>query len=207
MVLGEQASVFGIVAANRQTRIRLSKTDKTNGRELPGNRLLLKDKNGKEVASWLSGTEPYELKGILNAGETYVWEEQSPAGGFSQARDITFTVENEIGENLVVMENEPTCVKIAKIDADTQKPLSGALLQIKDSQGKVLEHWISQTDVYEVKGKLTAGETYYIEEERAPEGYEKGVAMEFQIPREPGRSKCIWKIEKRGTGKKDPKIP
>ena len=65
----------------------------------------------------------------------------------------------------------------SKVDSEGN-PLSGALLQIKDLEGNILDEWVSDgTDriTYLEEG------TYILHEEEAPEGYEKAEDKEFTL--------------------------
>ena len=62
-----------------------------------------------------------------------------------------------------------TEVQISKIDATDSKELPGAKLTVKDSNGKVVESWISTKEVHVIKG-IKAGK-YTLTEEIAPDGY------------------------------------
>lgn len=61
-------------------------------------------------------------------------------------------------------------VSILKIDGETDKPLKGAKLVLKDKNGKVVDEWTS-TDKAHVIENIALG-TYTLEEVEAPEGYE-----------------------------------
>ena len=71
-------------------------------------------------------------------------------------------------------------VTISKIDAQTEKPLVGAKLQILNENKEVLYTWSSTEKPYVING-LAVGK-YYIKEETAPEGYALSEDMiEFEI--------------------------
>ena len=60
-------------------------------------------------------------------------------------------------------------VTVLKIDSVTKQPLAGAILVLKDANGKELSRWTSTTNAH-VFQNLANG-TYTIEEESAPAGY------------------------------------
>lgn len=62
-----------------------------------------------------------------------------------------------------------TKVSIVKIDAETKKPLAGAVLVLKDANGKEVTRWTSSTKVHVIQN-LAFGK-YTVEEVSAPEGY------------------------------------
>jgi uncharacterized surface anchored protein len=81
-----------------------------------------------------------------------------------------------------MMEDAETQAEILKVSEDMQTLLSGALLQILDASGNVCESWVSSHAAYRLTGKLNAGETYVLHEERAPAGYMPGEDMRFTMP-------------------------
>ena len=171
-----------VVMKDCPTHVFISKTDITGEEELSGNRLRIKTMDGQEVVSWVSGEKPYEITGLLKAGETYILEELSPRDGFALAEEISFRVSRDGKTDRVRMKNDKTKVRIRKVDAETKEPLSGAFLQICDERGKVWEQWISDGGSHEIIGRLKAGEHYYLREKRSPDGYQLSEDLEFWMP-------------------------
>lgn len=62
-----------------------------------------------------------------------------------------------------------TKVEISKIDATTSKELPGAKLTVKDSDGNIIDSWVSTDNVHVIEG-IKPGK-YTLTEEIAPEGY------------------------------------
>lgn len=74
-----------------------------------------------------------------------------------------------------------TRVEISKVDATTGEELPGATLVLKDSNGKVIDEWVSEDTPHKVKVKLSAGK-YTLTETIAPEGYELSTeTVEFTV--------------------------
>ena len=182
---------------DRQTHVLVSKTDITGETEIPGNHLRIKTTEDREIASWVSGTKPYELVGILNAGETYILEEIQPADGYAWSEDVRFQVSVDGRIDRVIMRNERTQAEILKIDAETGEAVSGAVLQIRDQEGKVIEEWISGTESHWVIGRLAAGEVYELWEKEAPEGYQLAGKMEFTMQKKAEVLKLSYKNRKK----------
>lgn len=180
--LDNQASVNEIIAADRQTKVVVSKTGITGREELPGNEMCIRTSEGEVLASWISGQEPYEIEGILEAGNTYILEEVCPKQGYSYGEAIEFTIDEEGVTEQVMMQNDMTRLLVRKVDAGTGKPLTGAVFQILNQEGAVLDRWTSDGSDHEVTGILTAGESYILREEQAPKGYEPGENLEFTVP-------------------------
>lgn len=101
------------------TKVSITKTDITGSKELAGARLLLKDKEGKVIESWMSGTEAHVFEQKLIAGETYTLAEVTAPDGYEVAANITFTVNKDgtvqingeaVENNEVIMKDEATPV-------------------------------------------------------------------------------------------------
>lgn len=71
-------------------------------------------------------------------------------------------------------------VKVAKVDAETNKYLAGAKLEIKDGS-KVIESWTSTASLYIVKKTLELNKNYQLCETAAPDGYIAGGCQTFTI--------------------------
>lgn len=67
--------------------------------------------------------------------------------------------------------DEKVYLNVSKTDATGQKELPGASLTIKDSNGEVVDTWISTTEEHRVDG-LEIGAIYEIIEDYAPAGYQ-----------------------------------
>ncbi|MCI8465024.1 MAG: hypothetical protein HFI63_04085, partial [Lachnospiraceae bacterium] len=161
-------------------KVDFSKTDLTTGEELPGASLEVTDAKGTLVEKWISGGEPHRITGLV-AGQTYTLTEVRPADGYATAESVIFTVADTGDIQKVKMEDDTIKTEIFKVDAaDREKALSGALLQIIDKEGILVEEWISGEEPKLVE-KLTAGETYLLHEEEAPEGYLTAPDMEFTV--------------------------
>ncbi|MGN1334817.1 MAG: SpaA isopeptide-forming pilin-related protein [Anaerovoracaceae bacterium] len=72
------------------TKVQISKTDITTGKEIPGAKLQIVDKDGKVVEEWTSTDKPHTIE-RLEPGEYTLHEESAPAG-YLVAGDIDFTV-------------------------------------------------------------------------------------------------------------------
>ena len=151
--------------------IPISKQDATNGKELPGATLVLKDSTGKQIDKWVSGTTPHYVK--LKQG-TYTLEETiAPVGYVKTTEKITFTINAQGKVNKkVVMKNSPKPpVYISKQDATTGKELPGATLVLKNSLGTIIEEWVSTETPHVISKVLEQGD-YTLSETIAPKGYQ-----------------------------------
>ncbi|NBH70864.1 hypothetical protein D3Z51_02230 [Clostridiaceae bacterium] len=140
-------------------------------------------KKGEELV-FVSGTEPTKVFGQLRAGENYLLHEVKPAPGYAYTEDVPFCMSEDGREDHIEIRNKKTRITVLKTDASSGEPLEGALLQIRDAKGRVAEQWVSGKESHEVSGKLEAGEKYFLQEQWAPEGYQKAPELEFQVPKE-----------------------
>ena len=84
--------------------VSISKKDITTKEELPGATLVVKDSKGKELYKWVSGEEPYIIKGIKE-GKYTLEETIAPEGYKLSTEKITFEVKKNGVITEVVMFN------------------------------------------------------------------------------------------------------
>ena len=155
-------------------KISISKQDITTKEELPGATLEVKDESGKVIDKWVSSTTPHILTD-LEAGKYTLTETIAPEGYELSTETVTFEV-NEEGETTpVVMYNTPKKtviphVSISKQDSSTKQEVAGATLEVINSQGEVVETFVSETTPHVIEG-LNPG-TYTLVEKDAPDGYQ-----------------------------------
>ena len=159
--------------------VKISKQDITTSKELPGATLVVKDSNGNIIDTWVSTNEVHYIK-ALKPGSYTLTETISPEGYKLSTETIRFTIDengsllDSKGEKIskVVMYNSPNddiYTSISKQDITTGKELPGATLVVKDSNGNIIDTWVSTNEVHKIKD-LTEG-TYTLTETIAPEGY------------------------------------
>ena len=165
--------------------VEISKTDITNGNELPGAKLTVKDEVGETVEKWTSSETPHRIK--LNAGKYTLTEETAP-DGYVKAETISFEVVIPTGMKdaqvqKVEMKDDVTKVEISKQDITTEKELPGAKLIIRDKDGKEIESWTSTKEPHYIE-KLPVGK-YTLTEITAPKGYDVAETIEFEVKDSP----------------------
>lgn len=110
---------------------------------------------------------------IFTKGERYLLKETTvyTDGQSRLSGQWSFSV-NESGEvqGMTVYDRRQQ-VSAVKIDETTGAILPGAVLQLWDDSGKLLEEWETTTSPYELQAILTPGVLYRIRERAAPEGY------------------------------------
>lgn len=154
------------------SKITIVKVDKATGETIAGAKLVLKDSDGNEITSWTSTTLGHVIKNLPNG--TYTVEETSAPEGYELNKEVVkFTINDANREQKIKFYNEAKerVVNIVKIDQSTGQPLAGAVIVVKDENGKEVARFTSTTDPYVLTG-LSDG-TYTVEEISAPSGYQK----------------------------------
>ena len=100
----KDGKVKTVVMYNELTKTKISKQDITTKEELPGATLVIKDKDGKVVAEWVSTNEPHYIEG-LEAGVYTLTETIAPEGYQLSSETIKFTIEEDGTLTTVVMYN------------------------------------------------------------------------------------------------------
>ena len=139
------------------TLVDVTKSSLTTGEELEGASLQVTDEDGNVIDSWVSGTEPHRITGLV-VDKTYTLTETLPASGYVTAESIEFTISDTGEVQPVEMKDDVTKVKISKTDLTGKKELEGATLTILDSEGKVVETWTSTTEPHYIE-MLPIGQT------------------------------------------------
>lgn len=154
------------------SKITIVKIDKATGNTIAGAKLVLKDAQGNEITSWTSTTLGHVIKNLPNG--TYTIEEVSAPNGYELSEEVVkFTINDNNREQKIKFYNEAKerVVNIIKIDQSTGNPLAGAVIVVKDAEGKEVARFTSTTDPY-VLTSLKDGR-YTVEEISAPSGYQK----------------------------------
>ena len=182
-VLNDKVVEFTISDTNRNISIRfrnkelernatIIKIDSVTKEPVAGATLVVKDSDGKVVEEFVTTIEPHKLTDLEDG--TYTVEETKAPAGYEKTDEIyEFTVDKDHRDVTVTIENTAIekLVNILKVDAATGNPLAGATLVVKDSEGNVIEEFVTTEEPHTITG-LKDGE-YTVEETKAPEGYKK----------------------------------
>ena len=157
------------------------KVDADTNQPVAGATLVVKDESGKEVANFVTTLKPYVLEDLADG--TYTVEELKAPAGYEKTDEIyNFTISDTNNNVTVTIENKAIekLVNILKVDAKTGDPLKGATLVVKNSDGEVIEEFVTTEEAHTITG-LKDGK-YTVEETKAPEGYKKSDEIyEFTI--------------------------
>ncbi len=170
-----------VVMVDDTTKVMITKTNITGDKEIEGAKMQIVDDGGNVVEEWTSSDKPHFIEGKLTAGKRYTLHEESAPDGYVVAADIQFTVSDGGIIDAVLMKDDTTKVKVSKRDVTNDKELAGAKLQIIDSNGKVVEEWVSTDKPHYIEGKLIAGGEYTLREITAPDGYEIANDVKFKV--------------------------
>ncbi len=159
--------------------VKISKTDITGDKEIPGATLVVKDSKGNVVSTWISTNEAKYI--VLEPGEYSLTETIAPKGYILSKTSIYFKLDdagsvyekNTNGEyvkvdHIKMINLIKEAINITKLDSATNEAVSGAILVLKDLEGKTIDRWTTTDESHYVS--LEEGE-YILTEESAPKGY------------------------------------
>ena len=161
----------------KPAKVSILKLDKDTNATVEGAVLVVKDANGNEIDRFTSNSEAHEIENIANG--TYTVEEvEAPSGYELSTEKQTFIISDSVRTAEVKYYNKAktSVVSIFKLDKNTNNPVIGAVLVIKDSNGNEIKKITSSANGNSITG-LSNG-TYTVEEVEAPSGYELSTEKE-----------------------------
>jgi hypothetical protein len=189
---------------NLRTGVDISKQDITNGKELPGAKLEIRDADGNLVEGWTSGKVPHTVRGLELEKEYTLTEKRAP-DGYAEAESIVFKLVQEGTEQVnevyvkpnddwtklddatVIMQDAPV-LDIDKTDI-AGNLLPGATLTIRDANDEVVDTWTTDYKTHRVPVSndflKLSGEAkeciYTLTEDAAPAGFEIAKSVQFKL--------------------------
>lgn len=199
---------------NLRTGVDISKQDITNGKELPGAKLEIRDADGNLVEGWTSGKVPHTVRGLELEKEYTLTEKRAP-DGYTEAESIVFKLVQEGTEQVnevyvksdddwtkpadatVVMQDAPV-LDIDKTDI-AGNLLPGATLTIRDADGEAIDTWVTDYKTHRVpisddSLKLSDDSKEYIyilTEDAAPAGFEIAESVQFKV-QQADKNVCLF---------------
>lgn len=140
---------------------------------------------GKEVGRYSLTKEGILLIEKLPMG-SYELEEISTLDGLvldTTKHEIVFKQEDTTTKVYTKEEklvNDTTSVEFSKTDITGDKELKGATLTVTDSEGNVIDKWISGEKTHKIEG-LKVGKTYVLKEEIQVDSYVKATDIKFEV--------------------------
>ena len=189
---------------NLRTSVDISKQDITNGKELPGAKLEIRDADGNLVEGWTSTKTPHTVRG-LELEKAYTLTETRAPDGYAEAESIVFKLVqngteqvNEVyvksddgwkkrDDATVIMQDAPV-LDIDKTDI-AGNLLPGATLTIRDADGEIVDTWVTDYKTHRVPISdnflKLSGEAkeyiYTLTEDAAPAGFEIAESVQFKL--------------------------
>ena len=189
---------------NLRTSVDISKQDITNGKELPGAKLEIRDADGSLVEGWTSGKVPHTVRGLELEKEYTLTEKRAP-DGYAEAESIVFKLVQEgteqvnkvyvksnddwtkLDEATVILQDAPV-LDIDKTDIACNL-LPGATLTIRDADGEAIDTWVTDYKTHRVPISdefiKLSGEAkeyiYTLTEDAAPAGFEIANSVQFKL--------------------------
>ena len=199
---------------NLRTSVDISKQDITNGKELPGAKLEIRDTDGNLIEGWISTKTPHTVRG-LDLEKAYTLTEKRAPDGYAEAESIVFKLVQEGTEQVnevyvksdddwakldnatIIMQDAPV-LDIDKTDI-AGNLLPGATLTIRDAGGEVIDTWITDYKTHRVPVSdafiKLSGETkeyiYTLTEDAAPAGFEIAESVQFKV-QQADKNVCLF---------------
>ena len=128
-----------------------------------------------------TGTLQYTTQ---NMGKFRIVEKEAPQGYLNDMYVSQTLTVSEDGAVIALKDNEgatdtPIRVSIAKKSITTSQNIEGAKLTVRDSQGNVVDSWVTDGTAH-IIAAIPAG-IYTLTEERAPLGYRLGAEITFEV--------------------------
>ena len=189
---------------NLRTSVDISKQNITNGKELPGAKLEIRDTDGNLVEDWTSTKTPHTVRG-LELEKAYTLTETRAPDGYAEAESIVFKLVQDGSEqsNIVYVKSDGDWVKLDDATVIMQDTpvldidktdiagnlLPGATLTIRDAGGEVIDTWVTDYKTHRVpisddSLKLSDDSKEYIytlTEDAAPAGFKIANSVQFKL--------------------------
>lgn len=205
-------------ATDTPIRVSISKKSITTGTDIRGAALTVKDLEGNVIDTWITDGCEHILSAIP-AG-TYILTEERAPEGYVIARSIEFEVQETTEIQKVEMFDEEVKGRliINKEDNVTGAALAGAVFELKDKEGNVIQTLITdekghaESDlldfgIYDTNGNYLGSRTYTLTEITAPNGYKLNgspVTVEFQY--QDDRTEVVeWNVTVQNE--REPEVP
>lgn len=153
--------------------VKITKTDLTNEKPVPGAKVAIYDKAGNLVHESITGADGKTKEVYLAPGE-YVFKETLPPVGYKlNTNSFTFNIGQDgkvTGSTTFTNERTGGGNSIRKTDLTTAAPVPGATIEIYDSSGKRVYQAVTDSNGQTPAFSLTPGK-YTFKETLAPSGY------------------------------------
>lgn len=199
---------------NLRTTVAISKQNITNGKELPGAKLEIRDTDGNLVEGWTSGKTQHTVRGLELEKEYTLTEKRAP-DGYTEAESIVFKLVQDGSEqsNMVYVKSDGDWVKLDDATLIMQDApvlgidktdiagnlLPGATLTIRDENNEVVDTWTTDYKTHRIpisddSLKLSDDSKEYIytlTEDAAPAGFEIAESVRFKV-QQADKNVCLF---------------
>ena len=155
-------------------KLKVIKTDETATGRLQGAEFTIYRNSDNSIVEVIAtGPNGEAISSYLDIGEYYFKETKAPTGYVIDSTRYDFTVDtnDKVYSFTVSNEQVKSTIKIAKIDADTNKPLKGATFKLyRKSDDSEVTTVTTGSNGFAMLNAIPYGE-YYVVETIAPEGY------------------------------------
>ena len=202
-------SYVKIAATPTTADIRIAAVDAADGREVVGAILQILDSKGTVEAEWTSLLDIH-VEADLAIGEIYTLKAIYAPKGYVLPAKVTFTIDengkvtstgtttvDSDGNTVMRMEFSKTKVSVLAADVADGDKLEGAILQIIDPNGNVMNQWTSADTACFTEG-LHTGKEYILRATVAPDGYSIPADIAFTID-ESGKVTSTGTVDENGT--------
>ena len=148
-----------------------------------GSLMLLPDTQIAQQATDSNGELSFDID--LPVGYAYYVKELTPPGGYATNPDIKrFTFDGSEQGATVSFEyaftDQPTLIDVTKRSLTTGEEVVGAMLQVTDDKGAVIDKWMSEEEPHRITG-LVVGKSYMLMEILPAEGYVTAESVTFTV--------------------------
>ena len=203
---------------NVPIRVSVSKKSMTTGKDIEGAKLTITDSKGKVIDSWITDGSEHILSAIP-AG-TYTLTEEAAPEGYIITNSIEFEVTETAEIQKVEMFDEEVKGRliINKVDSITGAALAGAVFELKDEQGNVIQTLITDENghaesellafgIYDTNGRYLGSKKYTLTEITSPNGYRlDGTPITIEFEYQNGQTEVV-EVNVTVRNEKEPEVP
>lgn len=141
-------------------------------------------KNGAEPWGVVSDEQGRIVLDHLEKGTYRIAETRAPEGFVVDGDVRSFTIDEDgmtegLPSHAIEIDNDYTKIDLSKRDATTEDEIPGASLAVLDSEGEVVDSWVSTTEEHRIDA-LAPGD-YTLVEELTPHTYDEATSVSFTV--------------------------
>lgn len=159
--------------AENNYQIKIIKVNEGDNTPLAGAEFTLFNKNLVEIETKIVPDSGELIFDLDTEGEYIVYETKPPKGFKENPTEYKFVVNSEqaIYTKTIFNKQIPYYLTISKIDGDTQNPLTGAVFELYDNDGKYIKTLRVTSENGKTKFEIPCYGTYFLKEITPPQNY------------------------------------